>query len=194
MILLIFILSIQTTNYHQCLSSLSFNKANDSSFQALDKPAPVRISSLLTSRHLSQRRIRLPVRKYHSKNDGPKASICSSIFNLGFWLVWAWSFMELNLVCLNYCVLLQVAFFSDDEDTPTTPKADALFIPRENPRALIICPVEQWPGKASEKASTFKDRSIPVNENGKIFLLIVCSVLSYSYSSCRNRVFIQYVG
>ncbi|KAG4969083.1 hypothetical protein JHK82_034795 [Glycine max] len=60
---------------------------------------------------------------------------------------------------------MPVAFFSDDEDTPTTPKADALFIPRENPRALIICPVEQWPGKASEKASTFKDRSIPVNEN-----------------------------
>ncbi|RDY14304.1 Nuclear pore complex protein NUP98A, partial [Mucuna pruriens] len=102
-----------------------------SSMPALDKPAPVRISSLLTSRHLSQRRIKLPVRKYHSKNDGPK-----------------------------------VPFFSDDEDTPSTPKADALFIPRENPRALIICPMEQWPGKASEKASTFKDRSIPVNENG----------------------------
>nr|KYP74564.1 Nuclear pore complex protein Nup98-Nup96 [Cajanus cajan] len=104
-----------------------------SSMPALDKPAPVRISSLLTSRHLSQRRIRLPVRRYHSKNDGPK-----------------------------------VPFFSDDEDTPSTPKADALFIPRENPRALIICPMEQWPGKAFEKASTFKDRSIPVNENGNI--------------------------
>ncbi|KAL2325262.1 hypothetical protein Fmac_024320 [Flemingia macrophylla] len=104
-----------------------------SSMPALDKPAPVRISSLLTSRHLSQRRIRLPVRRYHSKSDGPK-----------------------------------VPFFSDDEDTPSTPKADALFIPRENPRALIICPMEQWPGKASEKASTFKDRHIPVNENGNI--------------------------
>ncbi|CAJ1957724.1 unnamed protein product, partial [Sphenostylis stenocarpa] len=110
------------------------NEFNDTSFQALDKPAPVRISSLLTSRHLSQRRIRLPVRKYHSKNDGPR-----------------------------------VPFFSDgDEDTTTTPKADALFIPRENPRALIICPMEQWPAKASEKSSTFKDRSIPVNENGNI--------------------------
>lgn len=104
-----------------------------SSMPALDKPAPVRISSLLTSRHLSQRRIKLPVRKYHSKNDGPK-----------------------------------VPFFSDDEDTPTTPKADALFIPRENPRALIICPMEQWPGKSSEKASTFKDGSVPVNGNGNI--------------------------
>ncbi|XP_027367826.1 nuclear pore complex protein NUP98A isoform X1 [Abrus precatorius] len=104
-----------------------------SSMPALDKPAPVRISSLLTSRHLSQRRIKFPVRKYHTKKDGPK-----------------------------------VPFFSDDEDTPTTPKADALFIPRENPRALIICPMEQWPGKASEKASTFRDRYISVNENGVI--------------------------
>ncbi|XP_057423007.1 nuclear pore complex protein NUP98A isoform X2 [Lotus japonicus] len=101
-----------------------------SSMPAQDKPATVRISSLLTSRHLSQRRVKFPLRKY--KNDGPK-----------------------------------VPFFSDDEDTPTTPKADALFIPRENPRALIICPVEQWPGRASEKTS-FKDRNISVNENGMI--------------------------
>ncbi|XP_019428184.1 PREDICTED: nuclear pore complex protein NUP98A-like isoform X5 [Lupinus angustifolius] len=103
-----------------------------SSMPASDRPAAVRISSLLTSRHLSQRRNRIPVRKYHSKNDGPK-----------------------------------VAFFSDDEDTPTTPKADALFIPRENPRALIIAPMEQWPARASsEKPSSFKDRHTPVNENG----------------------------
>ncbi|KAL4375120.1 hypothetical protein HN51_009012 [Arachis hypogaea] len=105
-----------------------------SSMPAQDKPAPVRISSLLTSRHLSQRRVRVPVRKYQSKTDGPK-----------------------------------VPFFSDDEDTPTTPKADALFIPRENPRALIICPMEQWPGRASsEKASPFKDRNTPVKENGSV--------------------------
>ncbi|KAL1294440.1 hypothetical protein HN51_055220 [Arachis hypogaea] len=103
-----------------------------SSMPAQDKPAPVRISSLLTSRHLSQRRVRVPLRKFPSKTDGPK-----------------------------------VPFFSDDEDTPTTPKADALFIPRENPRALIICPMEQWPGRASsEKASPFKDRNTPVKENG----------------------------
>ncbi|XP_015967011.1 nuclear pore complex protein NUP98A isoform X2 [Arachis duranensis] len=105
-----------------------------SSMPAQDKPAPVRISSLLTSRHLSQRRVRVPVRKYQSKTDGPK-----------------------------------VPFFNDDEDTPTTPKADALFIPRENPRALIICPMEQWPGRASsEKASPFKDRNTPVKENGSV--------------------------
>jgi nuclear pore complex protein Nup98-Nup96 len=33
---------------------------------------------------------------------------------------------------------------------------------------LIICPMDQWPGKASEKASSFKDRYTSVNENGKI--------------------------
>jgi len=77
------------------------------------------------------------------------------------------------MLCLNFSTLLQVPFFSDDEDTTTTPKADALFIPRENPRALIISPMEQWPAKASEKAITFKDRSIPGNENGNI-LFIVC--------------------
>ncbi|KAK2456227.1 Nucleoporin autopeptidase [Trifolium repens] len=100
-----------------------------SSMPVQDKPAPVRISSVLTARHLSQRRIKYPLRKY--KNEGSR-----------------------------------VPFFSNDDDTPTTPKADALFIPRENPRALIICPMDQWPGKASEKASSFKDRYTSVNENG----------------------------
>jgi nuclear pore complex protein Nup98-Nup96 len=66
---------------------------------------------------------------------------------------------------------LQVPFFSNDDDTPTTPNVDALFIPRENPRALIICPLDQWPGKAYEKASSFKDRYTKVNENGNIFLI-----------------------
>ena len=40
--------------------------------QVIEKPSPVRVSSLLTSRHLSQRRIRLPARKYYPKHDGPK--------------------------------------------------------------------------------------------------------------------------
>lgn len=43
--------------------------------QVVEKPVPVRISSLLTSRHLSQRRIKLPVRKYHPKSNGPKVII-----------------------------------------------------------------------------------------------------------------------
>ncbi|XP_062074758.1 nuclear pore complex protein NUP98A isoform X2 [Humulus lupulus] len=96
-----------------------------SSMPVLDKPAPVRISSLLTTRHLSQRRIRLPARKYHPKIDG-----------------------------------LKVPFFSDDEETVSTPKADALFVPRDNPRALVIRPAEQWPLKSSaDKAFALKDTS-----------------------------------
>ncbi|XP_042490894.1 nuclear pore complex protein NUP98A [Macadamia integrifolia] len=105
-----------------------------SSMPVTDKPAPVRVSSLLTSRHLSQRRMRLPVRKYHPKNDGPK-----------------------------------VPFYSDDEEAPSTPKADALFIPRENPRALVIRPTEQWPSKASvDKVPLLKDTNNHAHENGKI--------------------------
>jgi len=71
-------LTIQTVVNNWVL--MKGNEFNVTSFQALDKPAPVRISSLLTSRHLSQRRIRLPVRKYHSKNDGPRVSIFSCFF------------------------------------------------------------------------------------------------------------------
>ncbi|KAI4368002.1 hypothetical protein MLD38_016619 [Melastoma candidum] len=102
-----------------------------SSMPVVDKPAPVRISSLLTSRHVSQRRIRLPVRKYHPKNDGPK-----------------------------------VPFFSEDEETPTTPKADALFVPRENPRALIIRPIDQWPSRTiADTPSKVKNASKDSQEN-----------------------------
>ncbi|KAJ4825205.1 hypothetical protein Tsubulata_024456 [Turnera subulata] len=107
-----------------------------SSMPVVDKPAPVRISSLLTSRHLSQRRIRLPARKYNPKHDGPK-----------------------------------VPFFAEEEETPSTPKADALFVPRENPRALFIRPMDQWPSRATvDKSSPLKDVSPPsaVHENGKV--------------------------
>lgn len=103
-----------------------------SSLPVVEKPVQVRISSLLTSRHLSQRRIRLPARKYHPKNGAPK-----------------------------------VPFFSDDEETPSTPKADALFIPRENPRALVIRPVDQWPSRSNmDNSSSMKEPSAPV-QNGK---------------------------
>lgn len=105
-----------------------------SSLPVVDKPAPVRISSLLTSRHLSQRRVRLPARKYYPKPEGQK-----------------------------------VPFFTDDEETTSTPKADAFFVPRENPRALIIRPLEQWPSKASmEKPSPTKYPSSVAEENGKV--------------------------
>ncbi|XP_022873753.1 nuclear pore complex protein NUP98A-like isoform X2 [Olea europaea var. sylvestris] len=105
-----------------------------SSLPVVDKPVPIRISSFLTSRHLSHRCIRLPARKYHPKNDGPK-----------------------------------VPFFSDDEETPSTPKADALYIPRENPRSLEIRPLEQISSRASsEKRSPSNPKATtPVHENGK---------------------------
>ncbi|KAJ8768322.1 hypothetical protein K2173_021475 [Erythroxylum novogranatense] len=101
------------------------------SMPIVDKPVPVRISSLLTSRHLLQRRTRLPARKYNPKHDSPK-----------------------------------VPFFSEEE-TPSTPKADALFIPRENPRALVIHPTDQLPLRASaDKMSLRKDASSQLLENG----------------------------
>ncbi|XP_011004364.1 PREDICTED: nuclear pore complex protein NUP98A-like isoform X3 [Populus euphratica] len=101
-----------------------------SSMPVIEKPSPVRVSSLLTSRHLSQRRIRLPARKYYPKHDGPK-----------------------------------VPFFSDEEETPSTPKADALFIPRENPKALVIRPMDQWPPRASADKASPVNASAPVHEN-----------------------------
>ncbi|KQJ89587.2 hypothetical protein BRADI_4g26840v3 [Brachypodium distachyon] len=41
----------------------------------------------------------------------------------------------------------KVPFFADDEESPATPKADAFFIPRENPRSLIIRSTEHWPSR-----------------------------------------------
>ncbi|URD89800.1 Nuclear pore complex protein [Musa troglodytarum] len=104
-----------------------------SSMPVADKPTLLRASSMLVPRHLSQRRIKLPPRKYSTKNDGPR-----------------------------------VAFFADDE-TQSTPKADAYFVPRENPRALIIRPIEQWPPRSNmEKENNMKNGSIPAAENGKV--------------------------
>ncbi|CAL5399194.1 unnamed protein product [Camellia sinensis] len=96
-----------------------------SSMPVLDKPAaPVRMPSLLTSRQLSQSRIRLPARKYDPKSDGQK-----------------------------------VPFFRNDEEMTTTPKTDALFVPRENPIATVM--------SNTEKRSSLV-ASLHVYENGKI--------------------------
>ncbi|KAM0885559.1 hypothetical protein ACQ4PT_030277 [Festuca glaucescens] len=43
----------------------------------------------------------------------------------------------------------KVPFFADDEESSVTPKADAFFIPRENPRSLIIRPTDQWPSRSA---------------------------------------------
>ncbi|CAH9106522.1 unnamed protein product [Cuscuta europaea] len=103
-----------------------------SNLPVVDKPAPVRISSLLTSRHFSQRRPRLPARKYNPKSEGHK-----------------------------------VAFFTDDEETTSTPKADAFFIPRENPRALVIRPLEQWPTRGSSEKPFPNQPCSTAEQNGK---------------------------
>nr|GFA50073.1 nuclear pore complex protein NUP98A-like [Tanacetum cinerariifolium] len=58
-----------------------------------------------------------------------------------------------------------VSFFSDEEETTRTPKADALFNPRENPRAFVIRPLETWPRKASAKKP--KGVSSPAQTNGE---------------------------
>ncbi|XP_011038039.1 PREDICTED: nuclear pore complex protein NUP98A-like isoform X1 [Populus euphratica] len=123
-----------------------------STMPVVEKPSPIRISSLLTSRHLSQRRIRLPMRKYYPKHDGPK-----------------------------------VPFFSDEEETPSTPKADALFIPRENPRALVIRPMDQWPSREiAEKASPL-NASAPVHENGEFSVSEDASPSNDSAAGDKNK-------
>ncbi|KAF3794417.1 Nuclear pore complex protein, partial [Nymphaea thermarum] len=58
----------------------------------------------------------------------------------------------------------KVSFLTDEEETPTTPKADALFIPRENPRALIINHRKQWPSVPPMKQSQL-DKQLGSNEN-----------------------------
>nr|XP_010914821.1 nuclear pore complex protein NUP98A isoform X1 [Elaeis guineensis] len=124
-----------------------------SSMPVAEKPIPVRTSSLLVPRHLSQRRIKLPARKYHPKTDGPR-----------------------------------VPFFSDDEEAPSTPKADALFIPRENPRTLIIRPIEQWPSRNSvEKQIIPKDKPVPTNENGKVSGEPSAPALNESFTEYRDE-------
>ncbi|KAK3166517.1 hypothetical protein QOZ80_1AG0046790 [Eleusine coracana subsp. coracana] len=52
----------------------------------------------------------------------------------------------------------KVPFFADDEESHATPKADAFFIPRENPRNLIIRPIDQWPSRnGTERQTVPKD-------------------------------------
>ncbi|CDY45134.1 BnaA09g14580D [Brassica napus] len=48
-----------------------------SSLPVVDRPAPARVSSLLTSRHLLQRRVMLPARKYRAGDDSPKVPFFS---------------------------------------------------------------------------------------------------------------------
>lgn len=78
--------------------------------------------------------------------------------------LWVLAIMQISHKC--DCGI-QVPFFSDDDEAPSTPKADALFVPRENPRALIIRPIDQWP------KSSMKEACVLVHENGIEFLHLV---------------------
>jgi nuclear pore complex protein Nup98-Nup96 len=90
------------------------------------------------------------------------------------------------MLIASFC--MQVPFFSDDEETPSTPKADALFIPRENPRSLVIRPTEQWPMRASaEKASPLRDISTPVHENGNLLLFVPSFLVHLSCVGCKSE-------
>ncbi|XP_057469374.1 nuclear pore complex protein NUP98A-like isoform X2 [Actinidia eriantha] len=124
-----------------------------SSIPVADKPAPpLRMSSLLTCRHLSQRRSRAPARKYDPKSDGPK-----------------------------------VPFFINDEENRSTPKADALFFQRENPRALVILPPELWPPRSNtQKMSPLLRASLHVYKNGKITAEVSAPALSTG-SLCQEE-------
>lgn len=84
---------------------------------------------------------------------------------------------------------MQVPFFSDDGEAPSTPKADALFIPRENPRALVICPTEQFSfGASVAKTSSLKDMSC-VPENGKV----IAQCRSVSFCNIYQRIVFPFI-
>ncbi|BBN00670.1 nuclear pore complex protein Nup98-Nup96 [Marchantia polymorpha subsp. ruderalis] len=63
----------------------------------------------------------------------------------------------------------KVSFFSDGEETPSTPKADVLFVPRENPRALFIRQPEQTlPASTPVKGTPdARDIATPLHRNGE---------------------------
>ena len=66
------------------------------STQVVDRPAPARVSPLLTSRHLLQRRVMLPARKYRAGDDSPKVCLLFSESRLG---------LELNCKSLYFLLL-----------------------------------------------------------------------------------------
>ncbi len=64
---------------------------------------------------------------------------------------------------------LQVSFFSDGDEVLTTPKADLMFIPRENPCALFIRQPDQTSltPRTSKSTTDVRDIAMPVQGNGE---------------------------
>jgi nuclear pore complex protein Nup98-Nup96 len=63
----------------------------------------------------------------------------------------------------------KVSFFSDADEVLTTPKADLMFIPRENPHALFICQPDQssLTPRTSKSTTDVRDIAMPVQGNGE---------------------------
>ncbi|CAM6041648.1 unnamed protein product [Sphagnum compactum] len=63
----------------------------------------------------------------------------------------------------------KVSFFSDADEVLTTPKADLVFIPRENPRALFIRQPDQTSltPRTSKSTTDVRDIAMPVQGNGE---------------------------
>jgi len=62
-----------------------------------------------------------------------------------------------------------VSFFSDADEVLTTPKADLMFIPQENPRALFIRQSDQTSltPRTSKSTTDVRDIAMPVQGNGE---------------------------
>lgn len=63
---------------------------------------------------------------------------------------------------------IQVPFFSNNEGLPPAAKGGGVFFRRENPRALVVLPAEQWPQRFdTEKMSQLVHASLHVYKNGE---------------------------
>lgn len=143
-----------------------------------DRSAPSR-GSLSVPRHLSQRRVRLPLRRYHTKTDAPKVENRSFFSSLR---ITSKSRKENVNWCLffssNQIILfLQVAFDTQRQEALYAPKLDAFVIPRQNPRKVTVTDPaivnnDDWLGdEVCDKLPNHLESHLPVpnsptNQNG----------------------------
>ncbi|CAD6339987.1 unnamed protein product [Miscanthus lutarioriparius] len=81
----------------------------------------------------------------------------------------------------------KVPFFADDEESPARPKADAFFIPRENPRNLVIRPIEQWPSRRETDWQSTLKNATDLNKYEDVRCLDLESIVEFN-----NREVIVY--
>ena len=64
---------------------------------------------------------------------------------------------------------MQVSFFSDGDEAPSTPRADVMFVPRENPRSLFIRQPEAPPATppAANRAADMREMATPIQHDGE---------------------------